>query len=265
MRVWQPGSHLTMERGARVADWSWRRTRRRTGVLARLTLPYKGRTALAIATLLAYTLVALARPSWITEQSKVSTIVLVALPLLWALARLVGAERYRRIVVPCAATPLVLVGIKWLIERVFQFSDCTARTIMTPRTDIVYLDMEEPLERILARIADGHLGDGGGVVRAIVGVARRGDDHHAGRHSPCSQQPGSSWPSPASPTTWNRPSASSTSRNIRRRSGTSSTTSTRMDISPRLVWEVVTPKHVGHPRANQYPDLPSIDGAVPLG
>ena len=62
MKVWQAGSHLSDERGAEVRDWSWRRTRRRLGVLARLTLPYRGRTALALATLLAFTLVALAPP-----------------------------------------------------------------------------------------------------------------------------------------------------------------------------------------------------------
>ncbi len=62
MKVWQPGGHLTEERGGEVQDWSWRRTRRRIGLLARLTLPYKSRTALAIATLLVYTLVALAPP-----------------------------------------------------------------------------------------------------------------------------------------------------------------------------------------------------------
>ena len=62
MKVWQAGSHLTDERGARVADWSWRRTRRRLGLLARLTLPYKGRTALAIGSLLAFTVVGLAPP-----------------------------------------------------------------------------------------------------------------------------------------------------------------------------------------------------------
>jgi ABC-type multidrug transport system fused ATPase/permease subunit len=62
MKVWQAGSHLTDERGARVADWSWRRTRRRLGLLARLTLPYRGRTALAIASLLAFTVVGLAPP-----------------------------------------------------------------------------------------------------------------------------------------------------------------------------------------------------------
>ena len=62
VKVWQPGGHLSEERGGEVRDWSWGRTRRRMGVLARLTLPYKGRTALALGTLLAYTLVALAPP-----------------------------------------------------------------------------------------------------------------------------------------------------------------------------------------------------------
>ena len=62
MKVWQPGGHLSEERGGEVRDWSWRRTRRRIGLLARLTLPYKGRTSLALGTLLAYTLVALAPP-----------------------------------------------------------------------------------------------------------------------------------------------------------------------------------------------------------
>jgi len=50
------------------------------------------------------------------------SIVIVVIPLLWALARLVGAARYRRIVVPVAAVPLVLLGTKWLIERVFEIS-----------------------------------------------------------------------------------------------------------------------------------------------
>ena len=62
MKVWQPGWHLSEERGGEVRDWSWRRTRRRLGLLVRLTLPYRGRTALSLATLLAYTLVALAPP-----------------------------------------------------------------------------------------------------------------------------------------------------------------------------------------------------------
>jgi ATP-binding cassette, subfamily B, bacterial len=62
MRVWQPGSHLTMQRGGEVEDWSWARTARRVSTLARLTAPYKRRTGLAIASLLAATLTALAPP-----------------------------------------------------------------------------------------------------------------------------------------------------------------------------------------------------------
>lgn len=50
------------------------------------------------------------------------SIVLVAIPILWGIARLVGAERYRRIVLPVAAVPLVLIGLKWLIERVFEIT-----------------------------------------------------------------------------------------------------------------------------------------------
>ena len=62
MRVWQAGSHLTDQRDARVDDWSWRQTRRRIRTLLHLARPYKGRTALAIVTLVAYTLVALLPP-----------------------------------------------------------------------------------------------------------------------------------------------------------------------------------------------------------
>ena len=62
MRVWQPGSHLSMARGAQVDDWSWRRTVRRVSTLARLTAPYKLRTALALASLAAATATALAPP-----------------------------------------------------------------------------------------------------------------------------------------------------------------------------------------------------------
>ena len=49
MKIWQPGSHLSEERGAAVRDWSWKRTRRRLGLLGRLTLPYRGRTTIIIA------------------------------------------------------------------------------------------------------------------------------------------------------------------------------------------------------------------------
>ena len=62
MKIWQAGSHLTDQRSARVEDWSWRQTRRRLGVLFRLARPYRGRAALAIVTLVAYTLVALLPP-----------------------------------------------------------------------------------------------------------------------------------------------------------------------------------------------------------
>jgi ATP-binding cassette subfamily B protein len=62
VKVWQYSSHLTDERGARVDDWSWRQTRRRLRVLARLAKPYKTRTALAVITLVAYTVVALLPP-----------------------------------------------------------------------------------------------------------------------------------------------------------------------------------------------------------
>jgi ATP-binding cassette subfamily B protein len=62
VKVWQAGSHLTDVRGSRVEDWSWRKTRRRLAILARLARPYPGRTALAIATLLGFTLVALLPP-----------------------------------------------------------------------------------------------------------------------------------------------------------------------------------------------------------
>jgi ABC-type multidrug transport system fused ATPase/permease subunit len=62
VRVWQPGGHLTQQRGAKVDDWSWRATTRRLRTLARLAAPYKLRTALAVASLLAATATALAPP-----------------------------------------------------------------------------------------------------------------------------------------------------------------------------------------------------------
>jgi ATP-binding cassette, subfamily B, bacterial len=62
VRVWQPGSHLTADRSSKVDDWSWRRTQRRLGALARLTAPYKTRTILSVFALLAATATALAPP-----------------------------------------------------------------------------------------------------------------------------------------------------------------------------------------------------------
>jgi len=62
VRVHQPGSSLTRERGAQVDDWSWHKTRRRLGVLWRLTRPYRGRTGLSVISLLTATATALAPP-----------------------------------------------------------------------------------------------------------------------------------------------------------------------------------------------------------
>ena len=62
MKVWQAGSHLSEERGGKVGDWSWRQTRRRIAMLVGLALPYKARTAGAVVSLFAYTLVALVPP-----------------------------------------------------------------------------------------------------------------------------------------------------------------------------------------------------------
>ena len=62
MKVWQAGSHLTMQRGADVNDWSWAQTVRRVSTLARLTVRYRGRTMLAVASLVVATLTALAPP-----------------------------------------------------------------------------------------------------------------------------------------------------------------------------------------------------------
>jgi ATP-binding cassette, subfamily B, bacterial len=62
MRVWQPGGHLTQQRGAKVDDWSWARTARRVKTLAKLAAPYKKQTALALISLLAATATALAPP-----------------------------------------------------------------------------------------------------------------------------------------------------------------------------------------------------------
>ena len=62
MRVWQPGSHLTQARGAQVEDWSLERTRRRLGLLVRLTRPYRTRTILSVVSLLLATITALLPP-----------------------------------------------------------------------------------------------------------------------------------------------------------------------------------------------------------
>ena len=62
MRMHQAGGSLMQARGAEVDDWSWRKTRRRLGLLWRLTLSYRGRTALSVLSLLTATATALAPP-----------------------------------------------------------------------------------------------------------------------------------------------------------------------------------------------------------
>jgi ABC-type multidrug transport system fused ATPase/permease subunit len=66
VRVWQPGGHLSQQRGAKVEDWSWQQSRRRLATPARLTKPYKGRTALALGSLLAATATGLL-PPWFAK------------------------------------------------------------------------------------------------------------------------------------------------------------------------------------------------------
>jgi ATP-binding cassette, subfamily B, bacterial len=62
MRVWQPGSYMTRQRGAEVDDWSWAQTVRRVKTLWRLAANYRVRTTLAIVSLLLATATALAPP-----------------------------------------------------------------------------------------------------------------------------------------------------------------------------------------------------------
>jgi ABC-type multidrug transport system fused ATPase/permease subunit len=62
MRVHQPGGHLMRGGRAEVDDWSWQRTKRRLTALYRLARPYKGRTAVAVVSLLGATAAALAPP-----------------------------------------------------------------------------------------------------------------------------------------------------------------------------------------------------------
>jgi ATP-binding cassette subfamily B protein len=104
VKVWQPGSHLSAQRDAKVEDWSWQRTARRVSTLARLTAPYKLRTTLAIVSLLAATLTALIPPylakltvdDGIRQQDLHALVVIVALFLVAGLANLVtsAAQTY---------------------------------------------------------------------------------------------------------------------------------------------------------------------------
>ena len=62
MRVWQPGSTSSRRSRSKVDDWSWAATKRRLTALYRLARPYRGRTLLAIGSLLAATAASLAPP-----------------------------------------------------------------------------------------------------------------------------------------------------------------------------------------------------------
>jgi ABC-type multidrug transport system fused ATPase/permease subunit len=62
VRVHQPGGYMARRTAAEVEDWSWNTTRRRLGVLWRLTKPYRFRTFLSVFSLLAATVTALAPP-----------------------------------------------------------------------------------------------------------------------------------------------------------------------------------------------------------
>jgi ATP-binding cassette subfamily B protein len=99
VKVWQAGSHLTMQRGAEVKDWSWAQTARRVSTLARLTGPYRTRTTLAVVSLVAATLTALAPPflaklaidDGISEGDLDALTVIVALFIVAGLANLVAS------------------------------------------------------------------------------------------------------------------------------------------------------------------------------
>ena len=41
-----------------------------------------------------------------------------------------------------------------LVSRVFRMDDLRATAVMTPRTDVVYLNLDEPLETLLSRVAE---------------------------------------------------------------------------------------------------------------
>jgi len=49
-------------------------------------------------------------------------IVVIALPLAWLCARELGAERYRRRVMPALSIAIALIACKWLIERTFSIA-----------------------------------------------------------------------------------------------------------------------------------------------
>jgi hypothetical protein len=52
-------------------------------------------------------------------------IVAVALPLVWAVARVQGAGRYRRLTMPALSIVIGAIAIKWLVERAFEVTFLT--------------------------------------------------------------------------------------------------------------------------------------------
>ena len=131
MRVWQPGSHLSMQRGAKVEDWSWRRTAHRISTLARLAARYKTRTTLAVATLLAATVTSLA-PPYLAKL---------------ALDDGIRAEDYRR---------LVEVVIVFIAAGVLNWLASSAQTYFTGWTgERILADLRDKLFRHLQRLSLG--------------------------------------------------------------------------------------------------------------
>jgi ABC-type multidrug transport system fused ATPase/permease subunit len=131
VKVWQPGSHLTMERPLSVADWSWRRTARRVSTLARLAAPYKLRTALAVGSLLAATLTSLA-PPYLAKL---------------AVDNVERAEAYSR---------LVVVVALFVVAGVASWATSAAQTYFTGWTgERILADLRNRLFRHLQRLSLG--------------------------------------------------------------------------------------------------------------
>jgi ABC-type multidrug transport system fused ATPase/permease subunit len=131
VKVWQPGSHLTMQRGAEVEDWSWRRTAHRISTLARLATRYKLRTTLAIVTLLAATLTSLA-PPYLAKL---------------ALDDGIRSDDYRR---------LVEVVIVFIVAGALSWVLSSAQTYFTGWTgERILADLRDKLFRHLQRLSLG--------------------------------------------------------------------------------------------------------------
>ncbi|HEY7003681.1 MAG TPA: ABC transporter ATP-binding protein [Gaiellaceae bacterium] len=131
MKVWQAGSHLSMQRGAEVEDWSWRRTARRISTLARLAAPYKLRTTLAVVSLLAATVASLA-PPYLAKL---------------ALDDGIRAEDYHR---------LVEVVVVFIAAGILSWITSSAQTYFTGWTgERILADLRNTLFRHLQRLSLG--------------------------------------------------------------------------------------------------------------